>query len=106
MEHLCFPAAEEEDWKNSVRMNLDEHEVNLRERVFLGGIITMEIFHQPPQPKYLRYKHDVTLCTYTLQSIRFWSTEWVGGFSDGVVLSPAGRVPGEDVCEYVGRPQG
>ncbi|KAL0274996.1 UNVERIFIED_CONTAM: hypothetical protein PYX00_002991 [Menopon gallinae] len=54
-------AQEEERWRSTVKLNLDEHEVNLREREFIGGVITFEIFHQPPQPKYLRYKHDVTL---------------------------------------------
>ncbi|KAK6626809.1 hypothetical protein RUM44_009286 [Polyplax serrata] len=52
---------EEEEMARKTKSLLREGEVNLREWTILGDLLLVEVLHQPPQPKRLRYKHSVTL---------------------------------------------
>ncbi|EEB19551.1 conserved hypothetical protein [Pediculus humanus corporis] len=61
-EEVAFKEWEEEDNLGKLTKSiLNENEVNLRERTILGDLLLIEILHQPPQPKFLRYKHSVLL---------------------------------------------
>lgn len=49
--------------RNNLRTTVEEHVLNLREYIVLGGIFYLNMFYQPPQPQgIVSYDMSISRC--------------------------------------------